>query len=90
MHRADIKSALEKAGTTLKAVALAGGLSESACRKALDVPSPRAEALIAAVLNLPLHVIWPDRYDERGGRRFTKVNSTPVRGRAHRQIGRAA
>jgi Ner family transcriptional regulator len=90
LHKADIKAAIEKAGTTLKALSLEGGLSESACRKALAVPSPRAEALIAARLNLPLHKIWPERYDERGGRRFTKVNCKPESGMSHRQIGEAA
>lgn len=85
MHREDIKAAIRKSGTTLKAISLAGGLSESACRKALDVPSPRAEALIAARLKKPLHVIWPDRYDKRGGRRFTKVNDTPTTAKPHRQ-----
>jgi Ner family transcriptional regulator len=86
MHREDIKAAVRKRGTTLKALALAGGLSESACRKALDVPCPRGEALIAAFLNLPIHEIWPDRYDTRGGRRFTKVNNTPRDVSAHGQI----
>jgi Ner family transcriptional regulator len=89
VHREDIKAAVRKRGTTLKALALHGGLSESACRKALDVPFPRAEALIAACLDLPVHVIWPDRYDSRGGRRFTKVNSTCAGANAHRQIGEA-
>lgn len=90
MHREDIKAAVRKTGTTLKAIALEGGLSESACRKALDVPSPRAEALIAAHLKRPLHCLWPDRYDKRGGRRFTKVNCNPGSGTTHRQIaGRA-
>lgn len=89
MHREDIKAAVRKRGTTLKDLALQGGLSESACRKALDVPSPRAEALIAKCLKKPVHEIWPDRYDTRGGRRFTKVNNSRAGGKAHRQIREA-
>lgn len=89
VHREDIKAAVRKSGTTLKELALAGGLSESACRKALDVPSPRAEALIAAVLKKPVHEIWPDRYDARGGRRFTKVNNTALSAKSHRQFAGA-
>jgi Ner family transcriptional regulator len=86
LHREDIKAAVRKRGTTLKALSLDGGLSESACRKALDVPSPRAEALIAACLKKPLHQIWPDRYDKRGGRLFTKVNNRGASANPHRQI----
>lgn len=83
MHREDIKAAVHKRGTTLKALAVRGGLSESACRKALDVPSPRAEALISRCLDMPLHLIWPDRYDARGARLFTKVNNTRTPAKAH-------
>lgn len=89
MHREDIKAAVRKAGTNLKRLALDNHLSESACRKALDVPSPRAEALIAKCIGKPLHEIWPDRYDVRGGRLFTKVNSTPTAAKTHRQIAEA-
>ena len=81
---------MRKSGVTLKALSLNAGLSESACRKALAVPSPRAEMLIAKVLKKPLHQIWPDRYDERGGRKFTKVKNTPRSGDAHCQKSRAA
>lgn len=87
MHREDIKAEVRKRGTTLKQLALDGGLSESACRKALDVPSPLAEALIARCLDKPLHKIWPNRYDARGGRRFTKVNGSASKAKPHCQIG---
>lgn len=86
MHAEDIKAAIRKTGITLKALAVAGGLSESAVRKALAVPSPRAEKLIADRLNKSLHEIWPDRYDRRGGRKFTKVKSTPQNDMTHRQM----
>lgn len=89
MHREDIKAAVRKRGTTLKELALSAGLSESACRKALDVPSPRAEALIAECIDKPLHKIWPDRYDERGGRKFTKVNSIRRPANSHGQKAEA-
>jgi Ner family transcriptional regulator len=86
VHREDIKAAVRKRGTTLKALAISGGLSESACRKALDVPFPRAEALIATCIDKPLSEIWPERYDRRGGRRFTKVNNTATAAKTHGQI----
>lgn len=89
MHREDIKAAVRKRGTTLKDLALRNGLSESACRKALDVPSPRAEALIAECIEKPVHEIWPDRYDVRGGRLFTKVNNSRTAAKTHRQIAEA-
>lgn len=90
MHPEDIKAAIRKTGITLKELAISGGLSESAVRKALRVPSPRAEKLIADRLNKSLHLIWPDRYDRRGGRLFTKVNCTPPNVSTHCQNVRAA
>lgn len=89
LHREDIKALVRKRGETLKGLALKNGLSESACRKALDVPSPRAEAIIAACIDKPLHLIWPDRYDKRGGRLFTKVNCKPAFAAPQRQFAGA-
>lgn len=84
MHPEDIKASVRKKGTTLTKLATDNGLSPSACRKALKVPVPRADRAISACIGKPLHDIWPQRYDRKGNRRFTKVNSSDLRETAHR------
>lgn len=90
MHPEDIKASVRKKGTTLTALAVANGLSPSACRKALKVPCPRADEAIARCIGKPLHQIWPQRYDRQGNRQFTKVNNTRSSERTHRLSVEAA
>ncbi len=66
-HPQDIKSAVWKRGTTMSKLATDNGLSESACRAALIRPQPEADKVISEFLGVPLHCLWPDRYDEEGG-----------------------
>jgi Ner family transcriptional regulator len=72
-HPEDIKAAIRKTGTTMSAISRAAGLSDGAAKRALDIPWPRAEAIIAARLGLRPQDIWPSRYDHDG---------LPLRGRA--------
>ena len=51
---------------TLTALALANGLSESACRKALVTKYAKAEIVISRFIDIPLHEIWPDRWTPEG------------------------
>jgi len=71
-HPEDIKAAIRKTGTTMSAISRAAGLSDGAAKRALDIPWPRAEAIIAARLDLRPQDIWPSRYDAAG---------QPLRGR---------
>lgn len=71
-HPEDIKAAIRKTGTTMSAISRAAGLSDGAAKRALDIPWPRAEAIIAARLGLRPQDIWPSRYDAAG---------LPIRGR---------
>ena len=64
-HKADIKAALEKAGWTLRRLSVHHGYCEGSLKKALRVPYPKAEGIIADALGLKPKVIWPSRYDER-------------------------
>ncbi|MFN7128955.1 MAG: helix-turn-helix domain-containing protein [Brevundimonas sp.] len=84
MHPEDIKASVRKKGTTLTALATSNGLSPSACRKSLKVPCGRADVLIARCIGKPLHEIWPNRYDRKGKRRFTKVNNRRSQDKTHR------
>ena len=71
-HPQDIKAAIYKRGSTLKAVAEAERLSESVCRAALLRPQPAGEAAISKFLGVSLHELWPDRYDSDGRQRTTR------------------
>lgn len=68
MHPEDIKAAVRKRGMTLTALAEREGLEPSACRDALIRPRPEGEKAIARFTGLPLHQLWPSRYDEEDRR----------------------
>lgn len=92
-HAEDIKAAVRKRGTSLKALATDNGLCESACRASLRRPQPTSDKVIAEFLGEPLHRLWPNRYTPTGERRTVRhvrdVN-TQNRAGSHRQIaGRA-
>ncbi|MEX3614460.1 MAG: helix-turn-helix transcriptional regulator [Burkholderia gladioli] len=78
-HRADIKAALEKAGWTLRKLSMAYGYTPGALKNALQIPWPKAEAIIADAIGVPRHVIWPSRYHADG---------SPRSGRGERGTGR--
>jgi len=62
-HKADIKSALEKRGLTLKGLALKNGYrSVDAAAQALQHPYPKMERIIAKALDVSPESIWPSRY----------------------------
>lgn len=60
-HRADIKSALEKRGITLRELSRSAGLSPDSLRNVFTRSWPRAELIIAQAQTTP-DVIWPSRY----------------------------
>ncbi|MGH1509475.1 helix-turn-helix domain-containing protein [Ralstonia solanacearum] len=78
-HRADIKSALEKAGYTLRQLSLQYGYAPTSLKFALNEPWPAAERIIAAAIGVAPSTIWPTRYD---------ANGNPKSGRNQRGIGR--
>lgn len=57
-----IMAEVRRRGSNLRKLALEAGLSESACRKALAVPLPAGEAVIAGFLDVSVQELWPDRY----------------------------
>ena len=79
-HPADIKSALNKAGYTLSALAEELGLkSGSMLSKALTRSHPKAERDIAKAIGVLPQIIWPSRYEADGTRKlqgFQKLESS--------------
>jgi len=62
-HKSDIKAALEKAGWTLRKLSLhAGYKNPASLQRALRMPWPKAERVIAEALGLEPWDIWPSRY----------------------------
>jgi Ner family transcriptional regulator len=68
-HPADIIAALHKIGISLRQLARANGYADDTLGAALTRSYPKAEALIANALNLPVSTIWPERERLRAERR---------------------
>ncbi|MDE1149676.1 MAG: helix-turn-helix domain-containing protein [Azospirillaceae bacterium] len=67
-HPADIRAAVEKRGSTLKAVAVAAEVHEDACRFALRHRHVGGERALSEFLNIALWELWPDRWSRHGAR----------------------
>ena len=80
----DVKAALHKSGHTLSGLSQDNDYHHSAAGKALRVPWPAVERLIAGALGKEPREIWPSRYDAEGNpyreRRSHKI-TTAVHGR---------
>ncbi|EAA2618794.1 transcriptional regulator [Salmonella enterica] len=63
-HRADIKSALEKRGITLRDLSRQAGLSPDSLRNVFTRSWPRAERIIVDALGITPQEIWPSRYGD--------------------------
>lgn len=65
-HKEDIKAAIRKRGTTLRALAIKYGYrSVDSINQALFRPYPKAEQIIANTIGVPAEEIWPSRYFDR-------------------------
>lgn len=90
-HPADIKAAIHKRGMTLSKLAVDNGLTESCVRAALLRCQPAADAVISSFLGVPLHELWPDRWDAEGLRvHHVRDETTANPERAHRLSAGAA
>lgn len=65
-HKEDIKAAIRKRGVTMTDLALQHGVSESAVRRAMVVPSVSGERIVAEFLGVPLWELWPERWTQNG------------------------
>jgi Ner family transcriptional regulator len=77
----EIKAEIGRRGGTLKSVAEKYGLEPNLVRMTLNRKKPitSADQAISKFLKVPLHELWPDRYDNRGNRLVPiKPLKTPV------------
>ena len=82
-----IVAAVHRQGFSLVALAVENGLSRQACSAALNIPFPAADRAISECIGVPLHELWPTRYDEDGKRiglirRATAPKKSPKRKKA--------
>lgn len=92
MHKEDIKGRLRKKHGTLKAFELVKGLPPTSVKDVLrGRASARVERAIAEDLELPLHRLFPDRYEPaKPGDSSLKRDNTSGRKSAHRLSAEAA
>ncbi|WP_369294287.1 helix-turn-helix domain-containing protein [Klebsiella pneumoniae] len=89
-HPERIKMAIRVRGKTLTKLATDNNLVESACRVSLVRPHSEADRVISRFLAVPLHILWPSRYDEDGNDiRHERDYFSDVRDEDHRLIRRA-
>jgi Ner family transcriptional regulator len=81
-----IKAEIHRRGATLTQLALDHGLYRSACRGTFLKPCPKADRVISTFLCIPLHELWPDRYDSAGNRLRAKRKSNSIRSRRKSQV----
>ena len=62
-HPADIKAAIEKQGMTLQQLSIKYGLTPNAVSIALKKPLKGGELAISEFLNIPVHLLFPTRWD---------------------------
>lgn len=70
--REEIKAALRRKGYTLTALAREHKVARTYFSQVMVQPMPRGEQIIADTLGVPVHKIWPARYQSDG---------QPLRGR---------
>lgn len=68
-HPADIIAAVRKSGTSLQRLSLKHGFNSHSMNKAVRLCFPACHSIIADVIGVPRHVIWPQYYFPDGRRR---------------------
>ena len=85
-----IKAEIYRRGQTLVGLSRTHGFHPHDCGVALLRPYPKVDPVIADFLGVPLHELWPDRYDRAGQRlNSSKYPSKPTQF-CTSQKGRAA
>jgi Ner family transcriptional regulator len=93
-HREDIKAELRKQFGNLTTLSVSWGFHRSSISNALErAESPRVDQRIAEALKVPLHELWPERWNRDGSRiRRSPIgtNPSPSVPASHRQKSEAA
>lgn len=65
----DIKAEIRRRGSNLAKLSRQYGVPHATLKSSFLGPSPKGDRVIAHFLGLPVHEVWPERYDEVGNRR---------------------
>ncbi|MEQ1696988.1 MAG: helix-turn-helix domain-containing protein [Hyphomicrobiaceae bacterium] len=78
-----IAAEIKRRGETLSNLAVRAGLHPSSVRTSLNRQRAivTADIAISEFIGVPLHTLWPDRYDDKGNR-LTKIRTIAKRRRA--------
>lgn len=71
--RHSIKAAIARKGKSLSELAREIDMPETTLRTALDKPCLSGEKAIANFLGIPLHILFPTRWDENGKRIYPRT-----------------
>jgi len=77
-HRTDIMAAVRKHGSSLAGIGRDAGLARATMVWALIRPHARANRAIAEFLGVPLHILWPQWFDEDGKLVSTRAIPRPA------------
>lgn len=83
-HRAEIKAAIEMAGTNMSAIARSAGLTPGAVGRAVANRRPmcRVKAMVARAIGRRPHEIWPSLFDDQDRPREDSQSKPSTRSRA--------
>jgi Ner family transcriptional regulator len=74
----DIKAEIRRRGLNLAKLGRLYNVPHSTLKSSFLGPCPKGDRVIAHALGLPVHEVWPDRYDEVGNRKTNHSrNSKP-------------
>ena len=76
--RHSILAEVHRRGENLTSLSVKNGLSNSSCRASMLICNPAADKVIAKFLNVSVHELWPDRYDENEQRIYPKRNRSKI------------
>lgn len=85
--KATIVAAIKNKGHTLTELSRKNGYSPAAINVCLCKPWPKVQEIIAQVIGVPAHVIWPPRYDHKG-MPIKRGKTKESRGMIHGTVGK--
>lgn len=73
--RYSIKAEIERRGKTFTQLAEEYGVSDRTVRNALYSPSKKGETIISDFLNIPLYVLFPERWTQENKRIYPRYSN---------------
>ncbi len=81
LHKEEIKAMVRKRGYTMVSLGAKMGVPGATLRSSFCKPHPAANKIVADLLGMKLHALWPAWYDRHGNRTSHPKNLTKQRRR---------